>query len=186
LQSRVFPDLVEAEFLSSAKFSQRLKRDVQADLVSVLEAIYDGARRRREPHRDAFYAPFDDAVRARCSRESHDPNGWVLKPRECGLAVDSQPHLAWQLSPDTVNAQSGHQTDDAVWNTCCNVSQRVMFSRFSIRSHIQATSHTREVSTFDETAKILGMNTLRLKLAKADKALSATLSDDLIRRWHDV
>ena len=152
LQSRVFPDLVEAEFLSSVKLSQRLQRDIQTDLVSVLEAVHDRARRRRYQDRNALYASLLDASRPRGYREPYDSKRRIREPGQCSLAVDRKPDVPRQLRPETVNGERGEQTDDTMRSARRNLSQRVELGYFRFRMSVQPASDADELTARNETA----------------------------------
>ena len=92
--------------------AQGLHRDIDADLIAVLEAVGDRLRGRVDTDFDLLEAVCLDSFRQGQSREAGDAKRRVFEPRLPGLLGQSDPNLGRVLCRQFVKAQRGEQAED--------------------------------------------------------------------------
>jgi hypothetical protein len=90
-----------------------LDRDIDSNLVTVLEAVGHGFCRAVDTHPDSLDFRFFDALDKGSTREPCHSKGGRRNRRLAGFEVDSNPHLVWILRGQAVKTEPGEQTNNA-------------------------------------------------------------------------
>lgn len=122
-----FPQLVDGCFLLSQAVTEGLEGYIDADLVTVLEAIGHGLGWRINSDTDAFEGVVFDAVGQCFTREADDPQGrraWFREPR---LPIKGQPDLKGSLRGQSVKLQGRQQAHDSARHSLRRFDERPLF-----------------------------------------------------------
>lgn len=151
--ARVVVDLVHGETLSTPAFTERFERDVEPDLVAVLEEIRDGFRGSVDAHVLAFDAMNLDAVGEGSAAEAMNSQARPGEPRSAGPPVDRDPHLVRELGADLMETQRGQQAHHCFRGGRGDEGEAVMLGDWSVRQPVPATRDPIEGALVDEAAQ---------------------------------
>lgn len=171
LQRGELPDIVELAAPSAATRAERLQRDVEADLVAVLETVYDRPRRSCQLHDDALNAAFLNALSHRLLGEPNNSQTRMFEPGKRGLSVDRQPYPFRILASESVEPEGTEEADDTPGHASCGFGQGVVLSDIGVRKRIKPAADTGQLASCGQPAQVFGMKTLSLNVPKAQKAL---------------
>ena len=164
------PQLVDRALPQAAVLPECLDGDIDADLVSELEAVHDGACWAGHAHRHAFDVVLFDSGRQGRSRHANDPNRTDIEPRDGRASIDGQPDFTRVLRPERVEAQSRQQADDALGHALRDFRERVELTRCGGSGGVQAASQAREMPLTGQPANLLGVQPKCLGFPKAEHA----------------
>ena len=167
------PQFINRALPQTTVVPERFNGDIDADLVPELEAVDDGARRARHPHRHTLDLVLFDAGRHGCARHAHDPNWGDIELRDRRASIHSQPDLPRVLRPKPVEAEGREQADDALGDALRDFCERVVFAGLSVRRRVQAPAEPREMPLTGQAANLLGVQAERLGVLQAENALGS-------------
>src|SRR5690606_34259932 len=116
--------------------SERLHRNVDSDLVAVLEAVGHRLGRRVDTQRYAFDAALLDAFGQRLAREPRNSQARIVEPWPARLLRQRDPDLRRGLRRETMQPQRREQTEDSLGNTLRHLRQRVLRGRGMLGQHV--------------------------------------------------
>jgi hypothetical protein len=131
------PDLRNRSFPLTNALSEPFESNVESDLVSELEAIRDGFRRRVDHHGDALYPVLRTPLGKRGAGEANHPQLSVVEPWSPTASRKGHPDLTGKLGRNAMEYERGEQTHRAIRQSLCHLRQRVVLSDWGIRHSIE-------------------------------------------------
>lgn len=162
---RVAPKLIHRTAARAPAFAQRFERDIEPDLVAVLEAVGHGFGRTIYPYPNAFDLMFFDAGGQRLAGEPHDAQRRVIHAWARGPAVHRHPYLMRDLGAQLMKPERGQQADYPVRHPFADLCQTVVRRNFSIGRDVEAAPGAREQPLATKPAQVFRVNSSRSQVA---------------------
>jgi hypothetical protein len=112
--------------MSAAEIAQSFDRDIDSDLVAVLETVGDRLGRRLVRDRYSLDAVGLDPLGESGPGEAHHPEPRVVEPRLATFLGQGDPHLGRELCRQLVKAQGREETDHTTWDPLGDLGKRVV------------------------------------------------------------
>ena len=163
----VAPDLVTGHASGSPRRAQRLERNVQADLVAVLEAVGHRLGHTRYLHRNAINRVLFHPFGQRITTEAHDTQRRVVHLGGSRFVRNRHPHLERRLRGEAMKLQRRQQTHQSVGMFAGHFGQGGVLRYRSIRQRVEATAQPDQLALAHQRAECHPRNAARLHVARA-------------------
>jgi len=176
-------DLIDGRLPLAQDIAQRLDRNVNSDLVSVLETVRHSFGRVVHPKRNTFDELCLDSFDQSLAGESYDAERWRLDRWLARFEVDRHPNLMRVLSGKTVEPKSREEADDSSGDKFGSYGQAVMFRHGRMGECINAPSGTHEQPLPVKAEQKLSGDTKRLNIASTDQGLTRRKAQNPLSGW---
>lgn len=138
---RIMPKIVHGAAPLPPALSKSFQCHVEADFVSILEAVGHGFSWIVDLDRDSLNEMLFDPGAEGISRETHDVQWEALCFGFSCLDIDGHPDFERSLSGQSVETQSREQTNHSVGDSLADLRKAMVFAHISIRQGVEASSH---------------------------------------------
>jgi hypothetical protein len=147
--------------------TERLDRDIQADLVPVSEAVCHRLGKVVDAHRDAFDRVLLDPGMERLAGGVEDPQRRVVHARRPGPALDHQPDIPRVLGRQIMEAERRGKADHAVRHTFARLRERVMLGDLGVHRNVDAPPGSNQQTPVAQLAKVGTGDPVRVQIPRA-------------------
>jgi hypothetical protein len=154
------PKFVIRAFSLPAAIAERLKGNIKAYLVAILEAIRHRLCRAEYPHLHAFDHMLLDPYTPGLYRKTRNPKLQSFHLGDSSFPIDSQPYFKWKLGGKTMKTKRRKQANYAIGDLLAGFGQTVVLSNVCLRHLVKTSSQFFEPPLTGETNQVFPGDTV--------------------------
>ncbi len=180
------PNVVRSAFSRPEPFAEGLQRNVEPDLVSVLETVGNRLGGTGYAERHAVALVLLDPFGKRRLREMHEPGREACVLRDGGAPAERDPDLVRILRSDAMEPEGAQEADNAVGETFRDHGQRRVFGDPGIGEPVEAAPDLLQQPPLAQPAEAFRVDAPRGQLVEAQHAQLPGQSKHLVLDWSPV
>lgn len=164
---------LDRDHLATPRFTERLDRDIDPDLVPVFEQIRHGLGNPVDPHWLTLDPVSLDALFERGSAEPDDLERQLRDTGCTGSTIDRDPDFGRELRADAVNCERGQEADDTARDGAGGDRKSVMLGNSAVGKAVLPTGNALEDALGHESRDVLAVDPGSGGLVGSDDAVAS-------------